>query len=275
MTFKLIAIDMDGTALRSDKKLSERTVSAICSAIKQGCLVVPTTGRVAKMLPKQVSTIRGIRYSITSNGASLIDLRDGSVMYSNLMTMDETNKIIRFVSDTGLLAEAYCSGVSYAEKSALDHLLKLNPPKNILSYIMESQIFVDDLPDYIASHNIPLEKINIPYIPDEFRDQLYLKLSEMKEYSICSSGLVNIEINSVSCSKGNALRHLCSELEISPSQVMAIGDSGNDVSMLQYAGFSVAMGNADAQLRSSADYITGTNDEDGAAYAIEKFVLTA
>ncbi|MGC7322334.1 HAD hydrolase family protein, partial [Mycobacteroides abscessus subsp. massiliense] len=63
--------------------------------------------------------------------------------------------------------------------------------------------------------------------------------------------------------------------EISPSQVMAIGDSGNDVSMLQYAGFSVAMGNADAQLRSSADYITGTNDEDGAAYAIEKFVLTA
>lgn len=274
MTVKIIAIDMDGTALRTDKTISERTISAMRHAVKQGCAVVPATGRVAKMLPKPLGSIPGIRFAITSNGASVTDLRNHSVLYTSLMSTEDSSRIVRFLSETGLLVEAYCGGVSYSDKEALKRLLKLEPPKDLLAYIMESQTFVDNLPGFIASRNISLEKINVPYVPDEMRNELYLQLSEMKEYSVCSSGLVNIEVNSAACSKGNALRYLCTKLEISPSQVMAIGDSGNDVSMLRYAGFSIAMGNADAQIRSAANYITGTNDEDGAAYAIEKFALT-
>lgn len=273
MTVKLIAVDMDGTALHTDKSISERTITALQEAARQGCVVLPATGRIVKMLPKPITSIPGIRFAITSNGASVIDFRNRSTVYSDLMTTDETNRIVPFLCGTGFLVEAYCGGISYSDKEALQRLLRLNPPELILGLVMQSQTFVENLPEFIASHNLRLEKINMPYIPDEFRRQLFLQLSEKKEYSVCSSCPTNIEVNTATCSKGNALRYLCSKLKISPSQVMAIGDSGNDVSMLEYAGFAVAMGNADPPLRESADYITGTNDEDGVAYAVEKFVL--
>lgn len=275
MKIKLIAADLDGTTLRTDKTVSRRTVSAIRAARDRGCLFVPATGRIAKMMPKQLLAIPGIRYAVTSNGAAVRDFETGSVLFANLMSMESSNKIVRLISETGLLAEAYCEGLSYADRDALGRLRKLNPPEEVLRYVLESQSFVDDLPGFIAARNVPLEKINVPYVPDEMRGGLYRKLGAMKEYCVYSSSFVNLEVNAAGCSKGNALRRLCALWNIDPSQVMAVGDSDNDASMLRLAGLSVAMGNAENGILSLADYKTETNDKDGVARAIEKFVLSA
>ena len=274
MIIKLIALDLDGTVLKTDKTISNRNIRAVRSAVSQGIIVLPATGRMVKMVPGLFSPREGIRYAITSNGASVLDLRDGTVLYSNLMTIEQSKRILRMLYSYGLLIEAYCDGVSYANRDVLDELPDYHLPKSYYDLIMESQIFVDDLPGFLERRNRPLEKINLPYIPEEFREELEDRLGCMKEYSVTSSCASNIEINTAAASKGDGLLHLCKCLEISPSQVMAVGDSSNDISLLEYAGFPVAMGNASEPVKRAAKFVTWDNDNDGAAYAIEKFALS-
>lgn len=273
MSIKLIAADMDGTLLRSDKTVSKRTVRVLSNAIQKGCVFVPATGRIAKMLPKAAASIPGVRWAITSNGASVLDLETHTPIFSDLMTEEQSNRILAKLCATGYMAEAYCGGVAYADRKALERLLKLNPPELVLRLVSESQIFVDNLPEFIASRRARLEKINMPYLPAAPREQLYRELSRLTEFSVCSSCSTNIEINAAGCSKGKALKFLCEKLGFLPEEVMAEGDGGNDMSMLKYAGLAVAMQNAEKEVLAQADFITKSNDEDGAAEAVEKFVL--
>lgn len=273
MVIKLIALDLDGTFLKTDKTISERNISAIRSAVKKGIQVLPATGRMVNSVPSFFSPAEGFRYAIASNGASVVDLRDGTVLYSNLMTMEQSLRILRMLSSYGLLMEVYCDGKSYANRQELAALSDYNLPKSYYDLIIKSQIFVENLTKYIERRNRPLEKINLPYVPEELRGELTARLECMEEYSITSSYMSNIEINAATASKGDGLRHLCKRLEISPSQVMALGDGNNDISMLEYAGCSVAMGNASEPVKRAAKFVTRSNDDDGVAYAVEKFAL--
>ncbi len=274
MKIRLIALDMDGTALKTDGTVSERLLRAVEAASRIGVIVVPATGRVKKMLPEPFRNLPSIRYAITSNGAAVWDLRTGEILYSNPMSTEDSLSAIRFFSSRGLMTEAYCRGVSYSEKSDFIRLQKLHLPEKVYQYILKSQNFVENLSAFLASNGFSVEKINIPYVPETVRRELISRLSCTGRYTVTSSGSVNLEVNSSTCSKGDALGKLCLKVGVSPSQVMAIGDSDNDVTMLKYAGFAVAMENAVPSARQTADFITGTNDSDGAAYAVENFALS-
>lgn len=274
MKVRLIAVDLDGTVLRSDGTVSGRTRRALGEAAARGVLVVPATGRVAKMLPEPVLAIPGVRYAVTANGASLLDLRDRSVLYSNPMPAEDAVEIIRFFSSYGLMSEAYCGGASFSERKGFERLQRLGLPDPVYRYILRSQTFVDRLPEYLVSHGLSVEKINVPFVPAELRQEIGARLSGLRRFTVTSSGSVNIEINAASCNKGEALKYLCLRQGVSPSQVMACGDSDNDVAMLRYAGLAVAMENAVPAARKAANFVTGSNDDDGVAYAVEKFVLS-
>lgn len=274
MTVKLIAVDMDGTLLRSDKTVSERSAEALRGALNRGVAVVPATGRVARMLPGQVAELRGVRYAITSNGALVRDLQTQKALYRNLMTMQQAKRLMALFDAYGLFAEVYCDGIAYAQSSMLDLAVKAGLPDNILRYILASQQLVDDLAAQVARQSFPPEKVNLPYVPLELRAQLREKILSIPGLTVTSSGMENLEINASSCSKGEALKFLCTMLSISPSQVMAVGDSDNDISMLRCAGVAVAMENSLPAVKEAANFVTGTNDGDGVAFAVEKLVLT-
>lgn len=274
MSIKLIAVDMDGTVLKTDKTIGKRTMDALKKSIENGVMVVPATGRIVKTIPKQIVEIPGVRYAVTSNGASVVDLWDHRVLYRNLMSMEGTNRVIRLISSYGLMIAAYCDGVSYADRTMLRFLPENSLPEGIYDLVIRSQTLVDDLPDFIAKRKRPLEKINIPYVPQEVRGELAEKIIAMGEFAVTSSGNQNLEINAIQANKGDGLSHLCSLFAISPSQVMAFGDSDNDRAMLEYAGVSIAMGNASEEIRRTAGFVTDTNDREGVAKAIERFVLS-
>lgn len=273
MKIRLIAVDMDGTVLRTDRTVSERTAAALQKAAERGCVVVPASGRVAGNLPKQVVSIPGIRYAITSNGASVIDMLKKVPIYSDLMDAETSRRLVERLLSEGYFAEAYCGGTAYSDRNALNNLKRLNPPEEILSFIEKSQIFVDDLPKYLVSHRLCPEKINLPFLPHGKVEGLRSRLGSNKKYTLCSSLSDNIEINRAGCSKGKALEHLCGLLEIRREEVLAVGDGGNDLTMLRFAGTGVAMRNASPQALAAADCVTATNDEDGVALAVEKFAF--
>jgi Cof subfamily protein (haloacid dehalogenase superfamily) len=111
---------------------------------------------------------------------------------------------------------------------------------------------------------------------DNDRDKLNnlrMELNKLEKIGTSSSWDNNIEAMGLNVSKGEALKELCNKLKISQDEVIAIGDSENDLSMLNFAGLGVAMGNADENIKEQADYITDSNNEDGVAKVIEKFVL--
>ncbi len=273
MNIKLIALDMDGTTLRDDKTMSPKTTEVLRAAQARGIFIVPTTGRPKHMIPKPILDVGSIRYAITSNGASVFDLKDDSALYTNLMTQQEADNIMGFLTQYDLFVEAYCEGRSYTGKKSLQliHTFK-DFPQIYIDIIMQSQTFVDDLPSFLKKEKKRIEKINIPYMEPQVHAELIEKLGGMKEYAITSSFLQNLEINRASANKGEALGHLCQRLGIRAEQVMAFGDGSNDLEMLQFAGCAVAMQNAVEHLKPIADFVTCTNEQDGVAYAIEKFI---
>lgn len=273
MSIRLIAFDLDGTALRTDKTISQRTITAISRAVSSGCTVLPASGRVASTFPEGTLTIPGVHFALTSNGASVLDLKRNEVIYSDLMTAGESESLIHRLYEAGCFVEAYFGGKSYSDRLALPRLRTLNPSEGFLDFLMRTQVFVDDLPRYASEHGFRLEKVNVPLLPRGQASVLSRKLEETGKYTTCSSMFGNLEVNRAGCSKAKALGHLCSLLGIAQQEVMALGDSGNDLAMLQFAGVGVAMKDSTSDVLAAADYITAGNDEDGVALAIEKFVL--
>lgn len=273
MNIELIAVDLDGTTLRTDKSVSERTAKALAEAAARGIRVVPATGRVAKMLPRAVREIPGVRYAVTSNGASVLDLDERSALYENPMPRGASERIVRFFLAKGYLTEAYCGGLSYANAEAFPKLLERKLPEEIYDYIRESQIFVEDLPAFLRERGFRLEKVNIPFVPAGEMEPLRRAVLAMKGYAVTRSGRVNLEVGDASANKGDGLRHLCERLGVGPDRVMAIGDQENDVEMLRFAGLGVAMGNAARAALDAADAVTASNDGDGVALAVERYAL--
>jgi Cof subfamily protein (haloacid dehalogenase superfamily) len=274
MKYQMLALDLDGTVLKNDKTISPRTLKSLKEAADRGVRIVPATGRVAKMVPVELLRLPGTRYILSSNGANVVDFKEKKTIYSNPMTAADSLRLVRFLASRGLFVEAYCGGASFADSSALSNLRRTGLPERFFRYIDASQTFVGSLPDFLEQKRIPLEKVNIPYLPNLEKERLEQKIQAMGPYSLTSSGFFNLEINAAGASKGDGLLHLCGILGIERDRVMAFGDGDNDRSMLRFAGLGVAMGNAEPGLFREADEVTGTNEEDGVAQAIEKLVLT-
>lgn len=275
LEIKLIAIDMDGTLLQDDHcTVSEKNQSAIKAAIEKGILIVPASGRMYTFLPKMLMEIPGIRYSINSNGAAVYDLEKNKPIYTNFISNATVLKVLQEVPKEKYLFEIYVDGVSYTERYCQEHLSDYGLPSQFDALIYKKRTVVDDIIAFVKEKNPGVEKINLPYILGDFRTYLWNKLLSFGDLEIVSSIPCNMEVNNKTCSKGDALLHLCKYLNIYPENVMAIGDGGNDIRMLKEAGCPVAMANSEEEVKQAAKFVVSSNMQDGVAEAIRKFALS-
>ncbi len=275
MKIKLLALDMDGTVLCDDHAtILPENRTAIEAAIAGGITVVTATGRVRGRVPNQMAAIPGQRFLITSNGAVLTNLPDDEVLYANPLSRKTALSVLAALDGLDLYMEAYCNGVPYAE-TVRAHLLERFPVSPGRRAMMSRGVqLIKSLRDHISQDQVMLEKINLPYLPDSVQEEILTRLNGVHGLSLTSSVEKNIEINSASANKGAALSHLCGYLGILPGETMAIGDGGNDVEMLRFAGVSAAPANAGSAAKQAAGFITrATNDEGAVAEAIRRFIL--
>ncbi len=273
MDVKLIAMDLDGTALLNDHMtVSPRLQAALEQAHEKGIKIVPVTGRPYKLLPSLLETNpQWKEYGILCNGSQIRNLRTGEILYS--LTIQE--KDLRALVD---LAEKYAVPVEFSADSRLYltqqswqaqqghpelafHCGKILPKNGV---VVESL-----LPLCTGSHGL-VEKVNLNGVPEAVRGEIDAALGALGVSGVWASSSC-MEITHKDATKGGALGRLCRMIGIPMEQVMALGDSGNDVSMLQMAGLGVAMGNAPAFVKQAANAVTESNVEDGAAAAIERF----
>ena len=272
MEIKLICMDLDGTALQSDRKsFSPRLTAALESAHARGIAIAPVTGRQYGLLPPAV-TCRPVweNLVVTCNGGQIYRLGTGECLFARNMEEAALGQLLAIAERFDLPLEFSVDSRLHLTKASYDAQL---PHENLRFHVhtilAKSGIIVDSLTPLCSA---PVEKAQLPWIPPEIAGDVEKALKDAAVSAVWSSA-TSMEITHPDANKGNGLGHLCRLLGIPMGNVLALGDSGNDEAMLRAAGLGVAMGNAPDFLKSIADAVTDTNANDGAALAIERFCL--
>ena len=237
---KLLALDMDGTLLNEAKEIPQAHITAIHQAIEKGVKLVLCTGRpLFGVLPyyKKLGLDLQNEYVIVNNGCSTHQTSDwGLVDWQELSPAD-----IDYLYDL-------------AEKSEVQLTLFDETHYFVLKYRMFQGMF-----------------LGTESQTDDFEQRFAEELCQ--RFSGVRSQPVIYEAMPLGTTKATALSRLAEILKIDSSEIMAMGDANNDIEMLQFAGLGIAMGNASDYVKSLADAVTASNEEDGVARAIEKYIL--
>lgn len=272
MDIRMICMDLDGTALQNDRcHFSPRLIRALEQAHRKGIAVVPVTGRQYALLPPillQHPVWEG--YGVLCNGGQIRDLRSAEILHHLTISPEALKKVLQISEKYGLPLEfSIDSTLHLTEKSLRAQRSWPEYQFRLSTVLVTNGRIVEDLRPLCSE---PVEKINLLCIPPQLHDALEEEMSRLPVSAVWTSA-VGMEITHPDATKGNALQQLSRLLEIPMANIMALGDSGNDESMLRTAGFGVAMGNAPDYLKELADAVTKTNDLDGAAIAIETYAL--
>lgn len=270
---KLIALDLDGTIISGAENISQKSIDVINKAAALGITVAVCTGRVMGEIPDSVKNIKGIKYFITSNGSSIINT-DGKVIYSDPLDGQTADKVIDILKEYNCMIDLYIDGNGYMQASDAKKLDFYNVSNGFDEVLKSSRILKDNICQYYNENNPTLEKINLFFADKHERSEAKCRISHLNPPPKIAYAMdYNLEITSNTCCKGQGLHYLSNLINADISEVMAIGDSNNDISMLLSAGIPVAMGNASSAVKSHAEHITDTCENDGAAKAIEKYAL--
>ncbi|MBF0775916.1 haloacid dehalogenase [Streptococcus azizii] len=266
MTIKLVALDLDGTLLTSDKRISEENKRALQAARAKGVQVVLTTGRPLKAIEpflEELNLLGEGNYSITFNGG-LVQENTGCVLDKIGFGLEEARTIRAVTQQLDLPLALLFGGTIYTLPSEQPSLYA------VLSPLLDAVDIDDaDLPDIV--YNKAVTAIEATYL-DERIPQIPKELHE--QFEIFKSRDILLEWSPKGVHKANGLAKLIQHLGIERSEVMACGDEENDVSMVEWAGLGVAMANASVTLKEVANVVLPlTNDENGIAWAIDQYII--
>ena len=270
---KMVGLDLDGTLLTTEKKMTSYTREVLEKALAQGVEVLVSTGRPISGVPREVLEIPGMKYAVTSNGARVLELSTGNVLCESMLSMETAERLIDIINDYDAVLEIFIDGKSYARRAELQHAYDYFPHPSMAEYILSTRVQVEDIKETLYEKQSSVDKVHGIFKSAEDKRDAYRRLSEIPGVVIASSFGNNWEINKEGTDKGKGLLRLGEMLGIKQEEIMACGDGMNDFEMLKTVGFGVAMENGHPKVKEIADYITVTNDEDGVAKAIEKFVF--
>lgn len=270
---KMIGLDLDGTVLTEKKELTVRTREAISRALAQGVVVLVATGRPWMGVPEELRHFPGMHYALTSNGARIIDTQTDQVIEEHLLGPDFAQKVLEICGKYDTLQEVYFDGQGYAPADKMNCVEKYHKNPSMCEYMRKTRIPVDDISELVKKENRGLDKVQALFADMNERRAAWKELEAEDGLGLVGSLRYNIEINAAGVNKGKGLVNLGRMLGIRREEIMACGDGDNDIVMLREAGFGVAMANGEEKVKEAADYITLSNEEDGVADVIEKYVL--
>lgn len=264
---ELVVIDLDGTLLDSNHRMSERSEAVLKQVIAQGVKVVIATGKTHASATDVIKRLNLDTPGIYNQGLVVV-YPDGRAHSLHSLDPDLVRRVVTFAEDRGFVVVAY----------SLSRLLTRSESRDAREL---SEQYHEPMPEEVGPLQNLLEDIPINKLllirrfqarkVKALRWQLNSQLDGKARLVQALDDM--LEVLPPKASKGAALRGLLHELGVPPERVLAIGDGENDIEMVQLAGFGVAMGNAAASLKEAADYVVSSNDADGVAEAMERFVL--
>lgn len=266
MNIKLVAFDMDGTLLNSRHELSPETIRALYKLKEKGIICVICTGRSIAGLEKYPEVLDLDMPVITFNGAVIIDSDKIKILNAFLLQKEYALKIWQLSEEYNTNLIIWSDNKPYCNRINEQTLFYSNVLKMPL-------VEIENVQDFIENHQIT--KMMFFDHENKIKD-FKSNISKIKDFNVnyCMSNQYMLEFFNIQASKANALDFLRRYYNITPEQMMAFGDGENDIDMLDYVGFGIVMENALDSVKVHGKYITKTNDEDGVAFAIDKFIFS-
>ncbi len=267
---RLIALDLDDTTLRSDGSLAAETKAAIEAAIAAGLEVAIASGRAFNSLPREVVSIPGIRYAITSNGAAVARVPDGERIVSLTMSEGTVHGLLELFGTE--LLECFIDGQAYCDARYMADPLSFGCSEAYVEYVKTTRLPVEDMPGFMRDNASRLDSVDVLCRSPEHRAELWDRARGLPDAYITSSSPRLIEISDAGAGKGASLRRLCGLLNVPASAVAAFGNGDNDADMLAFAGLGTAVKNATAACIAAGDLVCETNDAHGVAKTLYKII---
>ncbi|MGC4378028.1 Cof-type HAD-IIB family hydrolase [Fictibacillus sp. Mic-4] len=270
MVYKLLALDIDGTLLRSNFRLDRETKDAIEYVKKKGVYVTLAAGRNFPSTKKVAKALKLNSYLISHNGGFIASDID-KPLYESRISEQDTYEIVQLLENyechIRLVHERYSVGNQVKQKNQLVAKLTLGTGDPLFYPVT----FTEDLGDHVLKHSVAPPKIDVQFLDEKERKSAYQHLkTQFPEFEITSSAYCNFEITPPKVTKASGLILLGSKLGIAPQEMVAVGDSYSDKEMIELAGLGVAMGNSPEEVKRSAKWITRTNDQLGVSYMIKE-----
>lgn len=265
--YKIIAFDMDGTLLNSNKTISPDSLSAIEKVFDSGNEVALSTGRCVAELNEYFELIPRLRYVVSTSGGLVYDHKTGEKIYSKIIVPELYNTIFDRLKGRDIMIQLQTADKSVVAESQESNMVhyQMGIYKEMYDRIAT---LVDDPITFIHEKPEDVYKINLYHTCFEERELTRKVLSDL------DLELVNSEITSLECTpkgitKGIGLSKLCERLGFTIKNAVGVGDADNDLDVLSKVGLAVAMGNANERVKAIADVIVSDNDNGGCAQAIE------
>lgn len=271
MRYKLVASDIDGTLLQSDFQISEYTKKTIQAAINKGIHFVLASGRIfgsARVYARQLGLNTAI---LACNGAIAKNALDGKVIFADPLAKETCQELFAQFEKDGTYYQFYGEEAFYAPRMVKEAMYF---KEWALTLPEKDRIPVVYAPDpYAVLEKEAVYKIFIKSEGEKTRDYHRALIGSRQDVTLTCSWDTNFEINGAGVTKGNSVLKYGKMLGIKPEEIICIGDNHNDMDMIKAAGLGVAMGNGEEEVKAMAGYVTDTNDNDGVAKVLEKFIL--
>ena len=277
MDIKAIALDIDGTLTNDDKKITPRTRDALLSAQASGIRLILASGRPERGLRALAHELELERHHgmlVAFNGALVIDAESDEVLFDEPMSAQDCRDVIDHMRNFNVTPWIVEGDQMYVEQGMPRMIMHKGEPMDIVEYErFHLDLVLNEVPSLTEFCQRPQEKLLVAG-SDTYLQEHWREISEPFEGRLSSMFTADFyyEFMAPGIDKSVGLRYALPKCGIEPSELIAFGDGQNDVAMLSLAGMGIAMGNAVEEAKSVADMVTGNNNEDGIAQALEKLL---
>lgn len=262
---RLVFVDMDDTFLSPDKSVSAENMAILDEALRRGVQFVPCTGRNVTGVPRELSEHPSVRYAVCCNGALVCDVRTHEVLREVDIDKGLVRSLYADVRDLPITFDLFADGIVYTASDRWPLLDRLCLTPEGLAPIKRVRTCFDGTVDEMIGAVGDICRINVFYLDEKDARSVWAAVDACPELIRSSSLPCNVEITCAEAHKGSGLRWLCDHLGVDLSDVVAFGDSSNDLTMLEVAGDGVAMANASDECKTVADHVCGSCAESGVA----------
>ncbi|MCL4544364.1 MAG: Cof-type HAD-IIB family hydrolase [Chloroflexi bacterium] len=274
MDVRLLVLDVDGTLLDPNDRITPATQAAVHAAASAGCVVTLATGRRFRAAQPIARTLGLTLPILVQNGALIKHSKSGEVLYHRHLPLVGAHTAITTLWKAGfqpiIFENAFTGERIYSGPSAYDNEVTAPYLLRYQDLLIRRATLEELLPEAAPLEVSVIDSVErMERLPDQ------LAIAGLRTlFTVLRNGNAFLEVLAENCSKATALSALAAHFDVPIEQTMAVGDNLNDLELLRCAGIGVAMGNAPASVREAARFVTLSNDADGVAHAIEQFVLS-
>lgn len=291
--YKIIAIDLDGTLLNSFGEVTPRTKEVLKQAIDKGSEVVLASGRPISAIENIANEIGSKEFLISGNGALVYNMQEGKVVYNKFLSKEQVLKIVQICEENSIYCNVYTENEVIAKSLNYNVLFyhkenakKEEGKRTNINIVSNMQKYISELDDNANFLKITVCDPNQMIFNGIIRKLRSIETIDVLDVSHMSRKTIKdgtedvhieyfyTEITNKNVNKWTAIEYLLEVKNLTPAEVMAIGDNVNDKEMIENAGLGVVMGNSSPQMKEIADIVVSDNNSDGIVEAIEKYILS-